>query len=81
MEGIYEKDRMDPVFGDSRFFIPREELGGHRPINWNMAVRRNGIGHETDEREWAGVDRPETLGRLYEESSVWLGMNGESDLP
>lgn len=73
MEGIYEKDRMDPVFGDSDFFVPEAELRKHRPINWNMAVRRGKyLGHETDEGKWAGSDIPETLGRVYEESSRWL---------
>lgn len=73
MEGIYEKDRLDPVFGDSSFYIPEEELRKHRPINWNMAVRRGKyLGHETNEDAWAGKDRPSTLNRLYNESSQWL---------
>lgn len=72
-EGIYEKDRLDPVFGDSDFFVPEAELREHRPINWNMAVRRGKyLGHETDEAKWAGSDIPETINRLYEESSRWL---------
>lgn len=72
-EGIYEKDRLDPVFGDSEFFVPEAELREHRPINWNMAVRRGKyLGHETDESKWAGSDIPETVNRLYEESSSWL---------
>lgn len=72
-EGIYEKDRLDPIFGDSNFFIPEAELREHRPINWNMAIRRGKcLGHETDERKWAGSDIPETINRLYKESSEWL---------
>lgn len=72
-EGIYEKDRMDPVFTDSTFQIPRTELTKYRPINWNMAIRRDAfMGGLKNADQWAGADRPETLNRLYEESSRWL---------
>lgn len=74
-EGIYEKDRMDPVFQDSTFKIPREELFQFRPINWNMAVRRGVfLGGMKNSEKWAGADKPETLQRLYEESSKWIGL-------
>lgn len=74
-EGIYEKDRMDPVFQDSVLKIPREKLMQYRPINWNMALRRDvfeggGAGFDA----WAGADRPETVERLYLESSRWLNL-------
>jgi hypothetical protein len=74
-EGIYEKDRMDPVFGDSKFKIPREELKKYRPINWNMAMRRGAfLGHISNSEQWAGADKPETIAHLYEESSRWIGL-------
>jgi hypothetical protein len=79
-EGIYEKDRIDPVFSDSRWFVPREELTKFRPINWNMCFRltnyaadSHGRGIENSE-EWCGVDKPETIRKLYEESSIWMGL-------
>lgn len=72
-EGIYEKDRIDPVFGDSQFAIPREVLQQYRPNNWNMAVRRDLFGNGLrNAGEWAGPDRPETIERLYRESSEWM---------
>jgi hypothetical protein len=77
-EGIYEKDRMDTVFGDSGFSVPREVLEKYRPINWNMAYRRDVFnGGLKNAEEWVGSDKPETLARLYEESSKWLGLGEE----
>lgn len=79
-EGIYERDRIDPVFGDSTFAIPREELMKFRPCNWNQCCRLAkyqadpfGGGLENSE-DWCGSDKPETIQRLYEESSKWLGL-------
>ena len=78
-EGIYEKDRMFPVFGDSTWFIPREKLQEFRPINWNQTYRLArgvdafGKGIE-NAQDWAGPDKPETIRRLYEDSSRWIGM-------
>jgi hypothetical protein len=80
-EGIYEKDRMDPVFLDSDFRIPRETLMKYRPINWNMAVRRGEfLGGLKNADLWAGADRPETIARLYEESSRWFFEYNDGDI-
>ena len=74
-EGIYEKDRMDPVFMDGHFVVPREKLMTYRPNNWNMALRRDVFeGGANEEVEWVGPDKPETVQRLYEESSRWMGL-------
>lgn len=73
-EGIYEKDRMDPVFMDSCLEIPRDELEKFRSINWNMAYRRSCIGGLKNADRWAGSDVPETLERLYTESSEWFWL-------
>lgn len=72
LEGIYEKDRMMSVFGDSIQVVPRQELEKYRPINWNMSIRRGYIGGGTDMNQWAGSDIPETEKRLYLESFQWL---------
>jgi hypothetical protein len=79
-EGIYEKDRIDPVFSDSKWYVPREELTKFRPINWNMCFRLTnysadsfGGGLQFSEY-WAGADKPETVQKLYEDSSRWLGL-------
>lgn len=77
-EGIYERDRLDPAFGDSTFCIAREELKKFRSCNWNQCARLSiyngdpfggGLKHAD---EWAGTDKPETVLRLYEESSNWV---------
>ena len=73
LEGIYEKDRIDPVFSESHFGIPKEKLMKYRYNNWNMAARRDlyegGLKYAD---EWAGPDKPETIEKLYRSSSQWL---------
>lgn len=77
-EGIYERDRLDPVFGDSKFFIPREELQKFRPCNWNQCARLALYGADpfggglANADQWAGPDKPETIQRLYDASSEWF---------
>lgn len=77
-EGIYERDRLDPVFGDSKFFIPREELQKFRPCNWNQCARLalysadSFGGGLVNADKWCGPDKPETIQHLYEESSCWI---------
>ncbi len=73
-EGIYEKDRMDPVFSDEPLTVTRQELQQYRTINWNMAYRRGVIGGLKNADRWAGSDKPETLERLYRESSEWFAL-------
>ncbi|MBD5393156.1 MAG: hypothetical protein HDR71_02570 [Lachnospiraceae bacterium] len=73
-EGIYEKDRMDPVFMDSTLKVTRDELQQYRAVNWNMAYRRGVIGGLKNADRWAGSDVPETLEKLYRESSEWFGL-------
>lgn len=72
-EGIYEKDRMDPVFNDSTYNVPQSFMEKYRPNSRCMAFRRDVFeGGLNNYAEWAGPDRPETIRRLYEESSAWL---------
>ena len=77
-EGIYERDRIDPIFGDSNFFIPREELKKFRSCNWNQCARLALYsadpfgGGLANADQWCGADKPETIQRLYNESSEWL---------
>lgn len=77
-EGIYEKDRMNTVFDDSTYTIPREELQQFRPCNWHQTYRlkkhqpaKYATGQE-NANDWCGEDRPETIERLYKESSEWF---------
>jgi hypothetical protein len=77
-EGIYEKDRIDPVFLDSEFSIPRNELMEFRPCNWNQCFRLARTSADAfggglkNANEWAGSDKPETIQRLYNASSEWF---------
>ena len=77
-EGIYEKDRIDPVFLDNRFSVPKEKLTQFRAINWNMCYRIAEQNHDafagglSNADTWAGADKPETIERLYRESSEWF---------
>ena len=76
MDVIYEQDRMDPVFMDSTFTVPRHLLQKHRNINWNMAMPKEiGAGGRKgrDEDLLYGYDRPEHVNELYAESTRWLG--------
>jgi len=79
-EGIYEKDRMDPVFSDSTWSIPRDDVKQFRPNNWFQCYRLAKYnadpfgGGLKNSAEWAGPDKPETIQRLYEESSRWIGL-------
>lgn len=79
-EGIYEKDRLDPVFQDCEWKIPRQEVMKHRPINWYMSVRGEYLGAAENPDSWAGWDRPETVQRLYDESSVWFGLDEQKEV-
>ena len=71
--GIYEWDRMDPVFQDCEVIIPRETLLAYRDNNMNMAYRQEkNNGELKNYEEWPGPDRPETIQKLYEETSEWF---------
>lgn len=71
--GIYEWDRMDPVFQDCQNIIPREELLQFRDCSMNMAYRQMQTdGEVTNLEHWPGPDRSETITKLYEESSRWF---------
>ena len=71
--GIYEWDRVDPVFLDSEVVIPREALLQFRDSNFGMAYRQFRLdGAVTNLESWPGPDRPETIQSLYEESSAWF---------
>lgn len=72
-EGIYENDRLDPVFHDCKVKVPKNELMQFRNNNFYQAWRqKEDQGKVLNAEEWAGPDKPETLQRLYEESSKWF---------
>ncbi len=77
-EGIYEQDRIDTVFLDSDYVIPRDELKKFRSCNWNQCYRLavgkadSFGGGVSNSDSWAGSDKPETIARLYNETSEWF---------
>ncbi len=79
MDAIYEKDTMRSAYTDGTFSADREELNRYRPTYANMMLRQVHYGG-TPNGDMAGEDRPETIERLYKESSRWLeGQIREED--
>lgn len=75
-EPIYEKDTMFSAYADGTFCPDREELASLRPSYANLMYRRMKYGGHPD-AACAGEDKPETVEKLYKESSVWLGVMKE----
>ena len=73
MDAVYEKDTMKSAFTDGTFHASREELARFRPTYANMMLRQVKYGGVPN-GEMAGEDRPESVRKLYEESSRWLGI-------
>ena len=73
---IYEKDTMFSAYADGTFCLDREELASLRPSYANLMYRRMKYGGHPD-AACAGEDKPETVEKLYKESSVWLGVMKE----
>ena len=75
-EPIYEKDTMLSAYADGTFRPNREELDALRPSYANLMYRRIKYGGHPDQ-SCAGEDMPETVAKLYRESSIWLGTEQE----
>lgn len=72
-EPIYEKDTMFSIYPDGTFRPDRTELAQLRPSYANLMYRRIKYGGQPD-NTCAGEDKPETVEKLYRESSIWLGV-------
>ncbi|MEA4895111.1 MAG: nuclear transport factor 2 family protein [Oscillospiraceae bacterium] len=70
MDGIYEKDNLIPFVGYS-FAIPEEETKKFRPsyacLSW--VLDKEGY---TINKDLPGIDRPETIEKLYREAENWV---------
>lgn len=71
LDAIYERDTMRSAFTNGSFQASREELSQYRPTYANMMLRQVHYGGIPN-GEMAGEDRPESIQKLYEESSAWL---------
>ncbi|MET4082696.1 hypothetical protein ABIB40_002660 [Pedobacter sp. UYP30] len=71
MEGIYEKDSLIPVTPTADITIPTEEIAKFRPSYANVSYALSKSGYEIN-NELPGIDRPETVTKLYQESEDWL---------
>ena len=69
---------MIPAFSDSTYTIPREKLQEFRPCNRHQTYRlkvdqpakfATGLANADS---WCGFDKPETIQRLYNETSEWF---------
>ena len=78
MDAIYEKDTMRSVFTDGTFSADRKELETYRPTYANMMLRQVHYGGNPN-GDLAGEDRPESIEKLYRESSVWLEKGKEEE--
>ncbi|OIV42605.1 nuclear transport factor 2 family protein [Flavobacterium johnsoniae] len=71
MEGIYEKDSLLPVSPADGIKIPKEEIAKFRPSYANMSYALSKSGYPIDVN-LPGIDKPETVSKLYQESEDWL---------
>lgn len=71
MDGIYEKDILIPVSPGDGITIPKEEIAKFRSSYANMSYTLTKNGH-TVNVNLPGIDKPETVAKLYQESEEWL---------
>lgn len=71
MEGIYEKDALIPVSPADGIVIPKEEIDKYRSSYANLSYALSKKGYPIDSN-LPGIDKPETVAKLYQESEDWL---------
>ena len=70
-ESIYEKDALVPVAPNSNITIPTEEIAKFRPSYANLSYALSKEGHPVA-TDLPGIDKPEMIAKLYEETEAWL---------
>lgn len=70
-QSIYEKDTIIPVFPDGGFTIPTEEIEKYRPSYAGIIYLTKQKGGTVNE-ELAGIDRPDLVEKIYNETDKWL---------
>jgi hypothetical protein len=71
MDGIYEKDLLIPCYPNSSITIPMEEISKYRSSYSNLSFVLSKEGYAIN-TELPGIDRPETVNKLYGEAEEWL---------
>lgn len=71
MEGIYDKDTLIPVSPADGIVIPTAEITKFRPSYANLSYALSKSGYSVD-TNLPGIDKPETVTKLYQESENWL---------
>lgn len=71
MEGIYEKDALIPVSPADGITIPKDEIAKFRSSYANMSYALSKSGYTVDVN-LPGIDKPESVAKLYQESEDWL---------
>jgi hypothetical protein len=70
-ESIFEKDALIPVTPNSNITIPAEEIAKFSPGYANLSYALTKMGHPVA-TDLPGIDKPETVLRLYEETEAWF---------
>ena len=70
-ESIYEKDALIPVTPNSSINIPAEDIIKYRSSYANMSYALGKTGHNVDQN-LPGIDKPESVAQLYNETESWL---------
>ena len=71
MDGIYEKDSLVPVSLGHNIVVPIDEISKFRTSYVNLSYIFSKDGYKID-TELPGIDRPETVNKLYNEAKGWL---------
>lgn len=71
MDGIYEKDSLIPVSPGNNIVVTIDELSKFRASYANLSYIFSKDGYKIDTK-LPGIDRPETVNKLYQEANQWL---------
>lgn len=71
MDAIYEKDSLISVYPNSNITIPAEEMSKFRPSYASLSYFLSKQGLKVN-NDLPGIDRPETINKLYQEADDWL---------
>lgn len=71
MDGIYEKDSLNPVLPAGNFVLSQETLNEFRESYGCLSYTLSRSGYEID-HNLPGIDRPEMVEAFFEKTRVWL---------
>lgn len=70
-ESIYEEDRIVPVLPNSNINIPADKIANYRKSYACMIYMMERLGMTVNEN-LPGIDRPDSVEKLYKETNEWL---------